>query len=199
MSRKRFSPRLAAIAIAAAAVLALPSAASAVNDPSECTQPSLTQPFTAWKDFNWYTLVDGQSDGSFDGTGWTLTGGASIVTTTLADGTTTTALDLPSGSKAVSPTVCVTSDYPTARTMVRNVKGSEGVFFYVSYAGTSTWDNPKNTGQVHGKSTVWTLSDPVNVQPSSVSGWQVAKFTFIPGGKTSDFQIYNFYVDPHMR
>jgi hypothetical protein len=199
MSRKRRFSRLAAIAIAAATVLALPSAAGAVTDPSQCSQPTLTQPFTAWNDFNWYTLVDGQTPGSFDGTGWTLSGGARVVTTTLADGTTTTVLDLPSGSKAVSPTVCITSAYPTARTMVRNVKGSEGVFFYVSYAGTSTWNNPKNTGQVHGTGTAWTLSGAVNVQPSNVIGWQLARFTFVPGGNTSEFQIYNFYVDPRMR
>jgi hypothetical protein len=83
--------------------------------------------------------------------------------------------------------------------MVRNVVGAEGVFFYVSYAGTNTWDKPKNTGQVHGTHTAWTLSDPVNVQPSNLPGWQEVRFTFVPGGTRSDFQIYNFYVDPRMR
>ncbi len=52
-------------------------------------------------------------------------------------------------------------------TMVRDVVGSEGVFFYVGYEGTNTWTNPRNTGQVHGQQTAWTLSNPVNVQPSS--------------------------------
>ena len=79
---------------------------------------------------------------------------------------------------------------------MRDVVGSEGVFFYVSYAGTNTWNNPQNTGQVHGQQTNWTLSNPVNVQPSNTPGWQLVRFTFVAGGKTSDFQIYNFYVDP---
>ena len=95
--------------------------------------------------------------------------------------------------------MCVATDYPTARTMVRDVVGSEGVGTYVSYAGTKTAINPQNTGQVHGKGTSWTLSNPFNLHPGNRPGWQMVQFTFVPGGKTSDFQIYNFYVDPRMR
>jgi hypothetical protein len=141
-------------------------------------------------------LLPGESYDSFGGEGWELSGGASVEPATLADGTEGQVLDLPSGSKAVSPTFCVTSEYPTARTMVRNVKGSEGVFFYVSYAGTPTWNTPKNTGQVHGSGTAWTLATPVNMQPYKTAGWQPVKITLLPGGKTSEFQIYNLYVDP---
>jgi hypothetical protein len=108
-------------------------------------------------------------------------------------------LDLPSGSTAVSPPMCVASDYPTARTMVRDVVGSEGVHTFVSYAGTKTAINPQNTGQVHGNGTAWTLSNPFRVHPGNLPGWQMVQFTFVPGGKTSDFQVYNFYVDPRMR
>jgi hypothetical protein len=167
-------------------------------DTSTCTNPLLSQPFLASGDSNQYTLVPGQSPDNFDGTGWTLSGGARLVTTTLGDGRTGSVLELPSGSKAVSPTVCVTSAYPTARTMVRNMVGSEGVYFYVSYQGTSTWSTPKNTGQVHGTGTGWTVSNVVNLQPSTASGWQPVRFTLIPGGSTSRFQVYNLYVDPHM-
>jgi hypothetical protein len=82
--------------------------------------------------------------------------------------------------------------------MVRDVVGSEGVFFYVSYMGTNTWNVPKNTGQVHGSGTAWTLSDPVNMQPNNLAGWQPVRITLIPGGKTSDFQVYNLDIDPRM-
>jgi hypothetical protein len=108
-------------------------------------------------------------------------------------------LDLPSGSTAVSPTVCVTAEYPRALIMVRNAVGAEGVFFYVSYANTATWNQPKNTGQVHGEGTATTLSDPVNLQPPNTSGWLLARFTLVPGGKSSDFQISEFWVDPFAR
>jgi hypothetical protein len=205
MKNYLFSQRSAGLALLFGSLVAALSAAAPAHaattslDTSMCSNPLLSQPFLAWGDHNWYTLMPGESADNFDGAGWQLSGGAKIVTTTLADGTTGSVLDLPSGSKAVSPIICVTSSYPTARTMVRDVKGSEGVFFYVSYEGTSTWDTPKNTGQVHGNNTAWTLATPVNLQPYNVSGWQPMRITLIPGGTTSDFQIYKLYVDPRMR
>jgi hypothetical protein len=196
--------RVGAMVVGVAAITAFVagSAQAATTPPidtSACSNPLLTQPFLSSRDSNWYTLIPGQTPGNFDGTGWQFSGGARIITTTLADGSTSSVLDLPSGSQAVSPTMCVTSAYPTARAMVRDVKGSDGVFFYVSYEGTSTWTNPKNTGQVHGQQTAWTLATPVNVQPSNTSGWQPVRFTFVPGGNASDFQLYNIYIDPHCR
>src|SRR6202007_2713862 len=104
--------------------------AAGTVDTSECGEGEFSQPFTSFKDNNWYTLVPGQSAEGFNGEGWELSGGASVQTTTLPDGSTGTVLDLPSGSKAVSPRTCVTSWYPTARAYVRNVVGGEGVQFY---------------------------------------------------------------------
>jgi hypothetical protein len=158
------------------------------------------QTFLSMKDRNWYTLAPGQSPDGFNGAGWTLTNGAQIVSTQLQDGQSGSVLDLPSGAVAVSPPICVTSDYPTARTLVRNVVGGEGVQFYVSYQGTHTWEQPQNTGQLHGQKNGWTVSSPVNLQPDHHTvGWQIVRFAFVAGGKTSDFQVYNFYVDPRMK
>jgi hypothetical protein len=170
-----------------------------ITSPLQCTEPALTQPFLYAGDSNYYTLAPGQLPSAFAGTGWKLSGGASIKTTTLASGASSQVLDLPSGSNAVSPSFCVTAAYPTARTMVRDVVGSEGVFYYVSYLGTSTWETPKNTGQVHGNGSEWTLATPVNMQPENVPGWQVVRLTLVPGGTASDFQIYNLYIDPYSR
>ena len=165
---------------------------------SQCSDPALTQPFLAWGDSNNYALMPGESPDTFSGSGWTLSGGASIVQTKLSDGTTGAVLDMPAGSTVVSPTVCVSSSYPTARTMIQ---GMSGVFFYVSYLGTSSWTNPKNTGQFHGSSnSAWSLSDGINLQTSSFSGWTLAKFTFVaPAGVPVDSLIYNFYVDPYAK
>jgi hypothetical protein len=168
-------------------------------DNTSCIYPQLTQTFAWANDLNWYELAPGQDATGFNGAGWKLQNGAQVITTTLSDGSTGQVLDLPSGSRAVSPTMCVDLGFKTARTMVRNVVGGEGVQFYVAYAGTNTWNTPKNTGQVHGDHSDWTLSSPVNVQPSSTSGWQLVRFYFVPGGKTSDFQIYDFNVDPRMK
>jgi hypothetical protein len=167
-------------------------------DTSACSDPQLSQPFLSFRDRSWYTLAPGESVDNFGGNGWTLSGGAQVITTQRADGQTGSVLDLPSGSKAVSPAMCVSSDYPTARALVRNVVGGEGVQFYVSYAGTNTAAKPKNTGQVHGQQNRWTLSGAVNVQPGKTPGWQLVQFTLIPGGINSEFQIDNLWVDPRM-
>ena len=99
---------------------------------------------------NYYSQVPGQTDANFVGTGWALSGGARIVSTVRADGRTGTVLELPSGAVAISPPICVTSGYPTARTMVRNVVGSEGVFVSVSYAGANYQSTGTGARQRHG-------------------------------------------------
>ena len=186
---------LVAVAVAVTALSGLVCVAPAMADPPSCSGSDPTtwsQPFTSFGDNNWYAAPAGTMGDS----GWTLTGGASQIAVTNPDGSTSNGIDLPSGSMAVSPSMCVNASFPTARTMVRNVVGGEGVQFYVSYAGTQTWNNPQNTGQVHGQQNNWSLSDPVNLNNNN-QGWQVVRFTFIPGGHSSDFQLYNFWVDPH--
>jgi hypothetical protein len=191
---------LGALSAGVAAIgLAATPALAATTDTSACSAPALSQPLTAFKDFNYYTLAPG---GTFDDPAageWELTGGAGVVETTQPDGTVNGVLDLPSKAAAVSPVLCITSDYPTARLWVRNLRGSEGVFFYVSYNLNGTWTSWKNTGQFHGAGSTWTLSNPMNVQPSKVAGWQPIRFKFVAGGNTSRFQVNDFWVDPRMR
>lgn len=160
----------------------------------KCTEPTATQHFLDFGDDNFYALAPG---GSFDrGNGWALANGATVASTTEFDGSKGNVLDLPSGSQATSPPMCITSDYPTARLYVRNIKGSEGVFFNVQYLVNGVWSDLKDTGQFHGDGTSWTLSNPMNIQPSSAAGWQQVRFTFFAGGSTSRFQVDEFWVDP---
>ena len=165
-----------------------------------CTDPMLSQPFLNWNDQNYYTLAPGQSDSNFTGDGWLLQGGANITPATLSDGSTTgNVLDLPSGSFAISPPMCVDLNYPTARVMVQNVAGGGGVHTFISYAGAAGWGKPRDGGAVHGKGSTWTLSDPIHLQPSQDPGWQLVRFGFVPDGRNSEFQLYNFYVDPYAK
>ncbi len=199
---------LVAAASASPALAGKPAAAAPAStapvDTSMCTAPALSQPFLSWADTNWYALVPGESADNFNGAGWVLSGGANYVTTTLADGSTGLVLDLPAGSSAVSPTLCLTSEYPEARMMVDNLSGSNGgsVGFSVSYAGTSSANTPQQTGSfkttgASGVSGGWALTDPVALAPSSAPGWQPMQITLTPQGpKKDDFQIYNLYVDP---
>jgi hypothetical protein len=200
MNPSRAARRVASLGLAAvaAAVAAAPAqAAITIGDApplSSCSTAAMSQPFSALGDSHYYTLAPG---GDFtDATGWQLSGGASVLPTGQADGTPGGVLDLPSKAQATSPVMCITSDYPTSRLHVRNIKGSEGVFFYVSYLQNGKWTAPKNTGQFHGAQTAWTLSNPMNVQPLNTPGWQQVRFTFVSGGTTSRFQVDDFWVDP---
>jgi hypothetical protein len=169
-------------------------------DTSACTDPVLTQPFLWAGDRNWYTLVPGQSPGSFTGDGWALSNGARVVAAPVRDGHPGSVLDLPSGARAVSPPVCVTSHDPAARAMVRNLAGGQGIAFFISYEGKRTWNKPQKTGQFHGRHGNWTPSTRINLLPSHrTKGWQVARFVFVGGGKHHEFQLYDFYVDPRMK
>jgi hypothetical protein len=208
MKQIRFSRRSLSVSVcgflttAAAFLSAAPAQAAPLNTSgmtwatiASCIDPTLTQPFLAAGDANWYTLAPGESPGSFDGIGWTLSGGASIKAGQNGPGAV---LDLPSGAQAISPPMCVASDYPTARTLVRNVVGAEGVQVSVAYAGTKSESAAQTVGQFRGLRSAWTLSTPVNIHPGNLPGWQLVRFALTPGGTRSDFQVYDFWVDPHM-
>jgi hypothetical protein len=208
MTRAVFTPCWLAICSALATVLsglvASPALASTVAtagpgpNTSACTAPTLSQPLLSIGDSNWYTLTPGETVDNFNGSGWTFSGGAQVKSVPLADGATGSVLDLPTGSQAVSPTLCVNGSYKTIRTEVRDLAGSAGVHFSVSYEGTSGWGSPQSTGLVQGHQTGWTMSDPVNVLPGTSTSWELVRFTLVPVGIKSDYQIYNFWLDPRM-
>lgn len=188
---------LVTVAIATA-VLAFASS-PAVADTSSCSAPTLTQPFTPWGDYNYYTLVPGQTPGNFDGTGWWLGDGAQLATTTIYGGATATVLKLSSGARAVSPAMCVAANYPTARTMIREVGDSSAVTLLVSYQNSwGGWTDPAAVGSVTGTSD-WAPSPSLQINPPNTSGWTLARFKFVAGGTPGSSQIYNFYVDPYGR
>jgi hypothetical protein len=200
MTSRALRRSLGALCATAAAVgLAATPALADTSDPSTCSAPSLSQPWTAYKDHHWYTLAPG---GTFDDAadaGWQLSGGAAIVDADQRDGTSGGVLDLPSRSVAVSPPLCITSDYPNARLSVRNLRGAEGVTFAVSYFVDGGWTNAKDTGQFHGEHSDWTLSKPMNLQPGKKPGWQLIRFVFVARGNTSHFQVDEFWVDPRFK
>jgi hypothetical protein len=175
----------------------LTSSLVSVVDTTSCVAPALVQPFLSWQDQSDYTLAPGESNDNFDGTGWTLIGGASIESETLADGQTGDVLDLPSGSYAVSPPMCVASDYPTARTMLQtsgNAQLGAGVFYAANKAKTQM----QLSGIIQGSGSGFTLSAPLQVHPGNLAGWQQVQFLFGATGTGGDAQVYNFYVDPRM-
>lgn len=173
------------------------SSLNSVVDTTSCAAPALVQPFLSWQDQNDYTLAPGESNDNFDGTGWTLIGGASIETQTLADGQTGDVLDLPSGSFAVSPPMCVASDYPTARTMLRT-SGDAQLGAGVFYAANKAAQQLQLSGIMQGSGSGFSLSAPLQVHPGNLAGWQQVQFLFGATGAKGDAKVYNFYVDPRM-
>ncbi len=184
-------------ALADKKLAAQPASTAALDSTStaDCTMPALSEAFSGYGDTAQYALVPGQAFDSFTRAGWTLSAGATIQTATLADNTTGSVLDLPSGSEAISPPMCVQSDYPNARTMIRDVSGSQAVELGVQYAGTSS---PVDAGRFSGSGTGWSASNPVKTDPGSQTGWQLVVFTLQGSSKAGNEQVYNFYVDPRL-
>ncbi len=81
---------------------------------------------------------------------------------------------------------------------MNDIKGSEGTFFYLQSWGTNGWGTPQNRGQIHRNG--WGLSGEINLN-NNVAGWELVRFEFQGGGNVnnpSEFQMYNFWVDPRM-
>jgi hypothetical protein len=174
------------------------AATTAVNT-SSCSAPALSQPFAAQSDSNYYMLAPGQAQGQFNGAGWTLSGGAAVVSAPLPAGGYGKVLNLPAGAKAVSPAICVTTAYPWARMRVHHVFGYDAVNFAVGYAGRPTWESPKSEGEVLGALYGWTLSEPLSMSPEHVEGWQLVQITLTGSGHWGDAQVDDLYIDPYSR
>ncbi len=192
-------PVVATAPVPAAATVAKAAPVKVSAELAVCPGQSFSQPFEALKDSNYYTLVEGSEFNSAN-EGWEMGNGAQLVEATRPDGSVGNVLDLPAGAYAVSPPVCVTLQYPTARAYVEDVQGGGGVTVGVYYAGG------KPTGQIAGqlnakKNAGWELSNPFNVKPQlggSEEGVREVRFVFANIGRGSDFHVSGLYVDPRM-
>jgi hypothetical protein len=130
--------------LAALLALALSGLSLGVLSPSAraaqaCKELSLSQPFLKWGDAHYYELATG---GDFEKglTGWSLSGGAKVVTASESYGASGTvgkySLALPAGATAQSPYVCVEANYPTFRFFARNEGSSSNVAVEVLYKNT---------------------------------------------------------------
>jgi hypothetical protein len=197
--RKYLFSRSAVPAVAAVALFAflIPGRASAdVSTTASCPTPVVSQPFLTWGDSGWYTPAPGVTLDSFTAAGWTLSGGAEVISTTLADGLTGHVLDLPPGASATSPMVCVDSSEPTARMLTRMLgtrASNHAASFYVTPVGSGklTGGQPVDAG------TQWAESQPVNVFRGN--GAENANLTLVSNQTTGDVRVYDLFIDPHMR
>ncbi len=176
-------------------------ASTAVNaELAVCPGQTFSQPFEGLQDSNYYMLVEG-SEFNEGAAAWELANGAEVIEAARPDGSTGPVLNLPSGAEAVSPPVCVTLAYPTARVYVQNLEGSGAVAVSVGYAGTKSDEKPKGSGQLRGQQGEWTVSRAFDVRPQlggKVEEVRQVRFHFAAIGKNSTSRLYGLYVDPRM-
>ena len=104
--------------------------------PASCPSQTTSQAFLAWADSSQYKLVSGSSF-SGDAPGWTLSGGAKLVSGgepfAAAGSVSASSLALPAGASAQSPATCVDVSDPTWRFFAGSLAGGSSVQVSVVY------------------------------------------------------------------
>jgi hypothetical protein len=173
---------------------------------SGCTVTSSTvQPFLPWNDSNNYFLAPGGSmESNLSSTGWTLTGGAGLVSGSESYDVTgnpadSKSLGLPTGSSAQSAAICVTIQDPELRFFVMNTGNSAALLNVTSvFTGNDGKRHTMSLAAIHGGSS-WSLSDPIkfknSIQPGA-DGTGLVAFVFTPADKKGNWRIDDLYIDP---
>jgi len=197
---------LAAIAaVAAVGALAAPASAGILTaTATNCNDGAITQPFAPWGDKANYKAVQG---GSFEAsnTGWTLKGKAKVVAGnepwSVGGAGHGKSLVLPSGSSAISPTVCVGLAEPTLRFFAKKNKApllgisTLAVTVYVKTSLGLTVPLPIGVVLGNGQ---WKPTAPMlivaNLLPLLPGAQTPVAFQFTP--ILGEWQIDDVYVDP---
>jgi hypothetical protein len=186
---------------AAAGLAAFPASSSAaLIETGACDNATLVQPFQQWGDSAQYKLVPG---GSFESgePGWTLTGGARVVSGSEPFGVTGSvgshSLYLPAGATAESPATCVNAAYPSFRLFDRNTGLLSTVLVQVVYTDPIVGRLSLPVGAL-ALSPSWKPSLPM-LTTSAIQGVLQngsadvsLRFTALTGSTTID----DVYVDP---
>jgi hypothetical protein len=175
---------------------------------ASCTDPDTAPLLSAFGDNELYAPAPGGSFESGAG-GWQLDGGASVAP---ADGglqvlgTSTSALDLPVGASAVSPTFCVDERYSRFRFSFAQASAlaDANVRVEVLYPGLEK-DNVRKEKDLkanHGRG--WQLSDRINLDPMhglKSHGWRLLalRIEVTDGKPGADVRVDDVVVDPKAR
>jgi hypothetical protein len=200
--------RTAALALGLVVASAAPAQAkAAIANPYDCKpNATLSQPFAPFNDLGLYTPVANQGLEA-GATSWWLSGGAAVVGGNepwrVASAADTHALDLPSGSTAVTAPICIDQTYPYFRLFARNAGSAKrsleiDVLYYDTKgrllsskpygyeSGSGGWQ-PTPTIAID----VWDKSPAATAAPVA--------FRFMPKGKDAHFVIDDVFVDPYAR
>lgn len=200
----KFAAVLAVMALAGA----FGAGSGVAGNPSRscAVQPAISQPFLSWNDSQSYFLAPGgDMESSPSAAGWSLSGGAALVSGSepffvSGNSNDSYSLGLPAGSSAMSAQICVTIQDPQLRFFVRNTGDPKAQLMVqaVNLDPSSGKIKTTDLGAVKGSSD-WTLSNPVlfksAIQPGS-DGTGLLGFTFTPKDGTGNWQIDDLYIDP---
>jgi hypothetical protein len=188
-------------AAAASALLAAPASAGVLTkSATDCDAPVNSHPFAQWGDNASYKPVP---NGGLEGgaAGWTLSGGAKVVEGNepyKVSGAGDSSLELPAGSSATSPTVCVGVQEPTLRFFARKNSGLLSTMAVSVKVETSLGlvvTLPIGVdlgGNWHPSAPMLVLGNLLPLLPGDKTPVQF-QFTPLLGG---DWQIDDVYVDP---
>ena len=200
--------RLLAATLGLAALSAAPAQAKgAIANPYDCKpNPTLSQPFAPFNDLGLYTPVANQG---FEAaaTSWMLAGGVAVVGGNepwkVAGAADSHALDLPSGSSAVTSPICIDQTYPYFRLFALNAgSGKRSLEIDVLYYDTkgkvlSTKPYGYETAATAWQPTPTIAIDVWDKGPAAVAA--PVAFRFMPKGKDAHFLIDDVLVDPYAR
>jgi hypothetical protein len=177
--------------VGATTLAAAPTAAAqSVVNVSTCNTNALTQPFAPWADPASYELAPG---GDFESSTWSTSGGAAIVSgsepfaATGAPGNS--ALSMPAGSSAQSPSTCVDAAYPDVRLFVG---GTGTVAVSVVYNGVAI---PAGVAVAGGS---WSPTLPMVTQSAVLGALNggTATVSVLLTALTGTPQVDDVFVDP---
>ena len=199
--------RTVAVALGLVAVAAAPAhAKSAIANPYDCKpDPTLTQPFAPFNDLGLYTPVANQGLEA-GAASWTLSGGAAVVGGNepwrVAGAADSHALDLPSGSSAVTAPICIDQTYPYFRLFALNAgSGKRSLEIDVLYYDTKGKLLSTKPYGYETSSVAWqpTPTIAIDVWDKSATAAAPVSFRFVPKGKDAHFVIDDVFVDPYAR
>lgn len=196
---------------AAAAMTCLLFASSArannllVADANDCGNPDLSQPFLPWLDAAHYFSLGTFEDNA---AGWSLSSGAGVTSGNepwqVAGSSDSQSLDLPRGSSATSPTVCVGIDDPAVRFFAKRSGGGllgklsvleVDAIVQTNVLGATVTVPVGVTGTGNGWSPTLPMVVAADLLPLLPGNQTPVAFKFTPIG-TADWQIDDTYVDP---
>ena len=195
------------LAVALAGATGASTSSAGLLDPIlvPCTGQILSQPFLPWLDPSNYELA---ANGGFESTGgWTLAGGAKIVSGNesynVRSAADSKSLSLPNGSSATTGAICIGTLSPTIRLFARNTGSVLATMkVEVIYKNILGLTQTLPIGVVVAGAS-WQPTLPIlalanlTALPLLTNGKTTVAFRFTPIGSAGSWRIDDVYVDPY--